>query len=165
MRWRLPLYIGAFAFAVVWDSKTPFGPAEWLLEVILAWVATAFGGVREMVLVGAIATASMLVGLWTSPPSAIPILWEMLNRLAAVGFIWLVVYIARRRRKAEAEIKVLHGLLPICASCKRIRHGNDQWESVESYVTAHSEATFSHGLCPECLEKYSSEIGRSSSRE
>ncbi|HEY7390368.1 MAG TPA: hypothetical protein VH640_17765 [Bryobacteraceae bacterium] len=160
MQWRLALYIAAFSFAVFLDSKTPFGPAEWLIEVLLAWVATTFGGIREMILVAVIATVSMLVGLWTSPAFGIPVSAEVFNRLAAIGFIWLVVYIARARRMAEAEVKVLRGLLPICASCKRIRRGDNQWESVESYVTAHSEAMFTHGLCPECFEKYRSEIGK-----
>lgn len=162
MRWRLPLYIIAFSFAVVLDVETPFGPAVWLIEVVLAWVATAFGGTREMIVVAAIASVSMLAGLWTDVgiPSAGMETMEILNRVAAAAFIWLVVYTARRRRMAEAEVKVLRGLLPICASCKRIRHGKDEWESVESYVTAHSEAMFSHGLCPECFRKYYAQIER-----
>jgi hypothetical protein len=161
MRWRLPLYLVAFALAVSLDYETSFGPAVWLIPVILVWVAAAFGGAREIVLVGVIATASVLAGFWTSAPSEILLLTEILNRLAAIGFIWLVVYIARRRRLAEAEVKVLRGLLPICASCKRIRDGDNQWQSLESYITSHSEAMFSHGLCPECFEKYRSEIGKS----
>jgi hypothetical protein len=44
-------------------------------------------------------------------------------------------------------------LLPICASCKKIRDDNGYWTQIEGYVRDHSEAEFSHGLCPECAEK------------
>lgn len=54
------------------------------------------------------------------------------------------------REKALSEAKVLRGLLPICASCKKIRDEMGQWHPVETYVHSHSEADFSHGLCPAC---------------
>lgn len=54
---------------------------------------------------------------------------------------------------AEAHVKVLSGMLPICCSCKKIRDDNGYWEQVEVYVRDHSEAEFSHGICPECMEK------------
>lgn len=53
--------------------------------------------------------------------------------------------------RAMAEIKVLSGLLPICASCKKIRDEQDAWHQIEVYIGKRSEATFSHGICPECL--------------
>jgi len=52
-----------------------------------------------------------------------------------------------------AEIKVLKGILPICASCKRIRSDGGEWEQVESYVREHTNAEFSHGLCPDCAAR------------
>lgn len=57
-------------------------------------------------------------------------------------------------RLQEARIKMLHGLLPICMTCKKIRNDSGYWESVEHYIREHSEANFSHGFCPECAEKY-----------
>ena len=42
-------------------------------------------------------------------------------------------------------------MLPICAACKRIQRSDDAWQSLEAYIQAHSEASFSHGLCPSCL--------------
>lgn len=58
-------------------------------------------------------------------------------------------------RTAELEsslngIKRLKGIIPICAHCKSIRNGSGQWEQIESYIKKHSEAEFSHGLCPDC---------------
>ncbi len=51
------------------------------------------------------------------------------------------------------EVKQLSGLLPICANCKKIRDGKGSWQPMESYISAKSEATFSHGICPECSEE------------
>ena len=51
----------------------------------------------------------------------------------------------------DAEVRRLQGLLPICAQCKKIRDDKGYWREVEEYVREHSEAEFSHGLCPECL--------------
>ena len=52
-----------------------------------------------------------------------------------------------------ARVKTLGGLLPICANCKKIRDDRGYWSSVERYVADHSDATFSHGLCPDCQPK------------
>jgi hypothetical protein len=52
-----------------------------------------------------------------------------------------------------AEVKELRGFLPICAWCKDIRDVTGNWEKMESYITRHSHATFTHGLCPKCLDK------------
>jgi len=56
-------------------------------------------------------------------------------------------------RTALETVKTLHGLLPICASCKKIRDDDGRWHTLESYIQGHSEARFSHGLCKECAEK------------
>ncbi len=54
---------------------------------------------------------------------------------------------------ALEHIKILRGILPICAQCKRIRNDKGYWEQVEHYICQHSEAGFSHGICPDCLRK------------
>jgi phosphoserine phosphatase RsbU/P len=56
--------------------------------------------------------------------------------------------------QALGEIKVLRGLLPICSHCKKIRDEKGKWHPVEGYIRDHSNADFSHGICPECLNKY-----------
>ncbi len=64
--------------------------------------------------------------------------------------------------QALANVKQLEGLIPICSYCKRIRSDQDSWEQMESYVTAHSSATFSHGVCPSCFDAMSApENGKS----
>jgi HAMP domain-containing protein len=54
-------------------------------------------------------------------------------------------------RDALSNIKTLKGLLPICASCKKIRDDKGYWNQLESYISSHSEAGFSHGICPDCV--------------
>jgi len=61
-------------------------------------------------------------------------------------------------RKALSEVKQLSGFLPICASCKKIRDDEGYWNQIESYISAHPEAQFSHGICPECAKKLYSEF-------
>ena len=61
-------------------------------------------------------------------------------------------------REALAQVKQMTGLLPICAGCKRIRDANGKWVHMETYISGHSEAEFTHGLCDECFKKYSKDI-------
>lgn len=56
--------------------------------------------------------------------------------------------------EALAKVKQLSGLLPICASCKKVRDDDGYWQQVEVYISRHSEAEFTHGMCPECIEKW-----------
>jgi len=56
-------------------------------------------------------------------------------------------------KEALSQVKKLHGLLPICASCKKIKNEKGYWEQIEIYISQHSEADFSHGICPECVKK------------
>jgi len=55
--------------------------------------------------------------------------------------------------KALAEIKELRGLIPICASCKKVRNDQGYWQQIELYLEEHSDAKFTHGLCKECAGK------------
>jgi len=56
-------------------------------------------------------------------------------------------------QEALVTIKTLHGILPICASCKKIRDDKGYWTQIESYIREHSTAEFSHGICPDCAKK------------
>jgi DNA repair exonuclease SbcCD ATPase subunit len=55
-------------------------------------------------------------------------------------------------KKALSKVKVLSGLVPICANCKKIRDDSGYWHQLERYISDHSEAEFSHGLCPDCIK-------------
>lgn len=54
---------------------------------------------------------------------------------------------------ALAHVKQLQGIIPICAHCKKVRDDQNYWQSVERYIASHSEAQFTHGICPDCFEK------------
>lgn len=55
--------------------------------------------------------------------------------------------------EAVAKVKLLSGLIPICSSCKKIRDDKGYWNQIEAYISQHSEAEFSHGICPGCAQK------------
>lgn len=61
--------------------------------------------------------------------------------------------LVHKLRKAIEKISTLKGLIPICSSCKKIRDDKGYWNQLEAYISEHSEAEFSHGMCPECAEK------------
>ena len=68
----------------------------------------------------------------------------------------LALQLNKKRKELQAsldEVKVLSGLLPICAACKKIRDDTGYWNQIETYIRDHSEADFSHSLCPGCVKK------------
>jgi len=60
--------------------------------------------------------------------------------------------------EALSKVKLLSGILPICMHCKQIRNDQGYWVRLEEFIHHHSEAEFSHSLCPDCLEKYYPEV-------
>lgn len=81
------------------------------------------------------------------------------------GYIGSCIDVTERReaqdaleKAQEAEIKQLRGFLPICSYCKKIRNDSNYWEHLESYISSHSNALFSHGICPECETKAMAEF-------
>ena len=74
-----------------------------------------------------------------------------------VRMLELQAALAERVRELEdalARVKQLQGLLPICSYCKKVRDDQNYWQQVEIYIEGHSDAQFTHGICPECREKY-----------
>ncbi|MBA3009848.1 MAG: PAS domain S-box protein [Desulfobacula sp.] len=59
----------------------------------------------------------------------------------------------KKLEETLSELKTLSGLLPICASCKKIRDDKGYWNQIDSYIQEHSDATFSHSMCPQCSDK------------
>lgn len=114
-------------------------------------------------------------GIWNETGTSIriiitPPLWKTrwfygLIIIFVAGFVfglyrWRVWQLLRREKElkirvdeAVARIKVLGGLIPICSKCKNIRDDKGYWNQLEQYINEHSEATFSHGLCPKCQQE------------
>jgi hypothetical protein len=77
-----------------------------------------------------------------------------LHVTATMGMVIMVVERLRARVEAgEEKVKRLEGLLPICSHCKKIRDANGEWQALEVYIGQRSDATFSHGLCQDCLKE------------
>ena len=88
---------------------------------------------------------------------------EELRARVAVGIRVLGLQQKLAERVAELQaalsnVKQLRGLLPICSYCKRIRGDDQYWQQVEGYIADHSEAQFSHGICPACYDTISAEL-------
>ncbi|MCI5192665.1 MAG: hypothetical protein D3915_06000 [Candidatus Electrothrix sp. AU1_5] len=91
---------------------------------------------------------------------------EMQKRLAAEKELTqykdelekLVEQRTKKLQEAMSKVKVLSGFLPICSSCKKIRDDRGYWNQIESYIQEHSEADFSHGICPDCAVKLYPEL-------
>lgn len=89
-----------------------------------------------------------------------PVDWDALRARLRIGARIVDLHRALSARVAElqetlANVKRLSGLLPICAYCKRIRDDHDYWQQIEQYVMSHSEAQFTHGICPQCAASHS----------
>jgi hypothetical protein len=63
------------------------------------------------------------------------------------------IEIEKQLVESMAQVRVLRGLLPICASCKKVRDDKGYWQQIESYIRDHSEADFSHSICPDCMKR------------
>jgi len=80
--------------------------------------------------------------------------WNVAIRfLVTYVVVWLLAHLKRETielRDALSQVHLLRGMLPICAWCKKIRNDEGYWQQIEQYVQEHSDATFTHGICPAC---------------
>ncbi len=106
-------------------------------------------------------TQDIVAGLGSGADDYIvkPFQREELRARVQVGvrMLELQAMLAERVRQLEealTRVKQLQGLLPICSYCKKVRDDQNYWQQVETYIEGHSDAQFTHGICPECREKY-----------
>jgi len=108
--------------------------------------------------VGLVISCCMMAGiyliqpLFTAMASSRDELREMNEKLSSLSAEQTTLIV--KLQDALAKIKTLRGMLPICASCKKVRDDKGYWSQIEVYVRDHSDAEFSHGLCPDCAKKY-----------
>ncbi len=159
-RGRYLLYALALPGALALDMVTTLAIADWLIEVILVWIATVWGDPREVELVATAGSVIVMAGLWLSPPD-VAFWMGILNRFAAIAVMGTMAYVAKRRRGADeaqrkdlSQAALLPDMLPMCASCKSIRSESGEWRTPEAYLLTHCGVRFTHGLCPPCAEKY-----------
>ena len=149
------------------DLVTPLGVAAGV-PYIAVILLSLFSGRRKLpVQLGISSSLLTLLGFFLSPPGGE--FWKVIvNRLLALFAIWTTAVLGMQRKavleekeKALSEIRVLRGFLPICASCKKIRDDQGYWNQIESYIRDHSEAEFSHSVCPDCCNRLYPEINLS----
>ncbi|MFI5294887.1 MAG: PAS domain-containing protein [Thermodesulfovibrionales bacterium] len=97
-------------------------------------------------------SASMVMGERDQPVAMVGVIKDMTRRKEAEKEKEVLI---SELQEALSKIKTLDGLLPICAWCKKIHDDKGYWKKVETYVEEHSDASFTHGICPECLKKVS----------
>lgn len=125
----LTLYLGA-------DGSDPDLQGKLLRIPVLLIMATFYGAAAEMVRKERQQKAGLLDSLTASQQTN-----EERSRLI------------RELQDALANVKTLQGLLPICSLCKKVRDDRGYWSQIETYLRKHSQADFSHGICPECVGK------------
>ena len=129
-------------------------PLLFILPVIIAsWFISKWWGLFYAILLPIVRFYFTIIWLvpWTTFESAI-------NALIRIGVLIILAYltskVASQTKKLEKEVKMLEGLLPICSSCKKIRDNDNIWQPIEEYIIAHSDVSFTHGICPDCMQKY-----------
>jgi hypothetical protein len=130
-------------------------PITYLIPVTLAswyngrWWGLVFAVILPMVrFVFNIAAWSIP---WTTTEATIN---ALIRIIVLSSFAIIIDRTARQTAALSKEVQMLEGLLPICSHCKKIRDQNDEWQVMEKYIMARSAATFTHGICPECLQKF-----------
>lgn len=135
------------------DVMLPVGIAVGVLYVAPVLLSLCTGRRAVSLAVAAVCTALLPVGFLLSPTGTAP--WVgVSNRVLSATAIWITVFLSLRYLRAQGEVQVLRGLLPICASCKNLRLVNGTWQPVDRYVEALSNAILSHSICPRCVEKW-----------
>jgi hypothetical protein len=145
------LVVAVFGF----DLVVPLGAGiSFFYLVPVVFLALWSSPKQSVAVMGIAAVSSILiaVGFLLSPPGAF--WYAVTNRSYALIVIGATVMLSVVRKRAEEDVKVLRGLLPICSYCKKIRDDEGYWQQVERYIAARSEADFSHGMCPDCGSKH-----------
>lgn len=164
------------------DVNLPLGVAGGVPYVALVLIAIRAPDVRYIYLMAITATILTILGFYVSPSGGE--LWKVLaNRVLAVFAIWVAAGFAikaklelnrtllaqeqlkeshaelatrnRELNEAMGTIKTISGIIPICAWCRnQIKDDDGKWIKFEEYIEGHTDALFSHGMCPNCVEKH-----------
>ena len=164
---RVLLWLAASLAGLIFvvDLLTPLGVADGMLYAAVIVAMPSRGRLSWVVLAAFGCTILILGGYALSPEGEVPEWTSLLNRGMSLLIVWVlaIALIARSGQEEEGEgalqacespfsrVRVLRGIVPICASCKKIHDPEGRWHRLEAYIQDHSEAEFSHGLCDACL--------------
>jgi hypothetical protein len=95
------------------------------------------------------------MALWTIPWTIVETSLNCAIRITVLlSFALIIDRTAKQTRELTKEVNLLEGLLPICSFCKKIRDDSNNWQPMEKYISERTEATFTHGLCPDCAARH-----------
>jgi hypothetical protein len=154
----LPLIIGVL-IAVIFlaDFLTPTGVIVSMLYPLPIYLTRFLRPLRVVPASAVLCTALTILTWYASPLAGTP--WiVMINRLLVICLIWGTAYLT-------AQIKVLYGYIRVCSACKKIEDDEGRWVAWELYISRHSEADFTHGMCEECGLKLYPEAFKTASRK
>jgi hypothetical protein len=164
--------IVAMALVFTTDLFVPPGVALCMFYLAPILLALRSESQRAVLTLAWLTSGLSTLGLALSPPGGV--LWiGVINRIICITVVWTTVGSEIWRRRLESqhtaalmarnaaleEVRVLRGLVPICAWCKRIRDDRGYWNRLEQYIAEHSEAEFTHGICPDCHSRMYPERG------
>ena len=122
-----------------------------------AFFVAGQGETSERGVLHALALSSQVVGMFCGllqngvvPTQEVP--FSLLSMLLGASADALATL--RKTRQLTSQIETLHSLLPLCAWCKKVRNDSGYWEQIEKYITANSAAKITHGICPDCRNKF-----------
>jgi hypothetical protein len=140
---------------ILLDSFT----SEYLLVAILHIIPVALAAwytrgnfAYALSLVLPIANLGMILFIEHSVPPH----YAIINALIQIGVLLAIAFacrVIRQNLELKQHVKALESILPICMGCKKIRSGDQDWQTLEAYVTEHTDSVVSHGICPECARK------------
>ena len=131
------------------QNKEKIGPRLILIAGIMLVAMTVYEVLKQVI--------SPNITIWQS--HIVTIIFSTLIATVVGYFVLRKVYkLNDELNQKIAQVSTLSGLLPICASCKKIRDDKGYWNQIESYIKEHSEADFSHSICPECSKKLYAEF-------
>jgi hypothetical protein len=172
---QLALTIVAALFVMALDALTPLGLAIWMMQVVLVWLTSLWATPPQMKAIATICSVFIVLGHLLSPADGTAVWVGICNLLLALAAVWAIAHNCLRQRAAEeasriaaeelarsqATLRILSGLLPICAACKKIRNDAGSWEQMEIYIRNHSQADFTHSICEDCSARLYPEINSS----
>lgn len=149
----LILLAGTTVAVFMTDLMLPRGVAVPMLYIVPILLSANCGQPWLRVSVAIGCTMLTLLGYSLSEGGVPP--WIALsNRALAIAAIWITAVLAWQRTKAAEQVALLRTLLPMCASCHKIRDDKGSWSQVEEYLEAHTRTMLTHGICPECMQKW-----------
>jgi hypothetical protein len=150
--WLLAGLVALNVTVFILDLLLPLGVAVGMLYVIPIFISLWYPERRHTLVAAMTGTLLAVAGFVFSSGG---ILWMgVFNRTLTLTLIWATAGVVLLRKRAEEQIQTLEGLIPICAACKKIRNDQGYWDVIELYIQRHSQAQFTHGMCPNCAEQY-----------